>query len=109
MEQPHTDLFSLLPVVSRAVAEQNLADLRAFVALTPAQQAERLEQSWEALDAHDPNLADAIQGLLRGILSQEYVSSALSEEALVHLSANLTYAFIVVLRALNEARREELG
>lgn len=109
MEQPHTQLFDLLPIVSRAVTEQNLADLSAFVALTPAQQAERLEQAWEALDAHSPNLADAIQGLLRGILSQAYISGALSEEALVHLSANLTYAFIVVLRALNEARREELG
>jgi hypothetical protein len=109
MTTPTEGRFDLLPVISEAVTEHVFKEIEQFNRLAPAAQSETLAQDMELLHAHDPELAHAIEGVIEGPIQMDFVADKLAHSEWLHLRYSLIHGFTAVLRALNEARREERG
>ena len=109
MTTPKEGRFDMLPVISEAVTQSVLAEMEQFNRLAPQAQVETLTQDMQLLQEHDPELANAVEGVIEGALQMDYVSSNLTHAEWLHLRDSLVHGFTIVLRALNEARREERG
>ncbi len=109
MTTPHEDRFNLLPVISDAVRERVLNEMDEFNRLTPEARTDRLEDDLAHLRERNEELANAVEGLGQGPLDQDYISDSLSHTEWLWLRSSVRFAFVMMLRALNEARREELS
>lgn len=109
MTTPKEGRFDMLPVISGAVTESVLTEMDQFNRLAPPAQVETLSQDMHLLHEHDPELAHAVEGVIEGALQMDYVSTNLTHAEWLHLRDALIHGFTTVLRALNEARREERG
>lgn len=109
MTTPTEGRFDLLPVISEAVTEGVFKEIEQFNRLAPPAQSETLAQDMELLHTHDPELAHAVEGVIEGPLQMDFVADKLTHTEWLHLRYSLIHGFTAVLRALNEARREERG
>ncbi len=109
MTTPREGRFDMLPVLSEAVTQGALKDMDQFNRLAAPAQVETLTEDMELLHDHDPELAHAVEGIIEGALQMEFVANNLSHTEWLHLRDSLIHGFTIVLRALNEARREERG
>ena len=109
METPEDGPFTLLPVISEDVVQKVLEEMDSYSRLNEAAKGEHLAGDLEALDSENSELANAIQGISRGSLEASVVSDKLTYNEWKSLEASILYGFTVTLRALNEARREQIG
>jgi len=109
MTTPTEGRFDLLPVISEAVTESVFKEIEQFNRLAPSAQSDTLAQDMELLHNHDPELAHAIEGVIEGPLQMDFVADKLTHTEWLHVRYSLIHGFTAVLRALNEARREERG
>lgn len=109
MTTPHEGRFDMLPVISEAVTEGALKEMEDFSRLAAPVQIETLAEDMDLLHEHDPELAHAVEGVIEGAIQMDYVATKLTHAEWLHLRDSLVHGFTIVLRALNEARREEKG
>ena len=109
MTTPREGRFDMLPVISEAVTEAVFKEMEQFNRLAPPAQTETLVQDLDVLHDHDPELAHAVEGVIEGPLQMDFVAEKLTHAEWLHLRHSLIHGFTTVLRALNEARREERG
>jgi hypothetical protein len=78
-----------------------------FNKLNPEARTDRLEDDLADLRRGNEELANAVDGLTEGPLSQDYVADKLTHTEWLYLRNNMRFAYLMLLRALNEARREQ--
>ena len=109
MTTPPNDRFSLLPIISDAVRETVVKEMDEFNRLTPEAREDRLDADLNILHQQNDEMAHAIEGLSEGPISQDYISDRLTHTEWLWLRSSVQFAFLMMARALNEARREEIG
>lgn len=102
--------YGLLPVMSGAVSERILEEMTQFGKLSEDAKRDTLGADLEQLGQGNPELRDAVEGLAIGTLEAvESIPGKITHLEWEQLRSGLIYAVLVVLRALNEARREQIG
>jgi DNA-binding transcriptional regulator/RsmH inhibitor MraZ len=103
------DRFDVLPIVSEAVAERIINEMHDFLRLHRGAQWEQIEQDLEQLEQGNPELARAVRHLTEDALEYDPATEKLSHAEWRTLESRILYNHILILRVLNEARREEQG
>jgi pantothenate kinase len=107
MTAPRTGRFDLLPVVSEAVAKNGMREMKRLNRLHPEALLKEVAQNLDELEKRNEHLIPMVVGLATGIVDLDPPADKLTRRESEVLEIIMTYAFLMVLRALNEARREE--
>ena len=104
------DKFGLLPVISEAVSEKIFGEMDEFKKLSEAAKGQTIAEDMNWLAEHNEQVRAAIEGLVEGVINiPSPVAEKLTHLEWENLKFDLIYAELMLLRALNEARREQIG
>lgn len=109
MAQQSEGRFDQLPVVSEAVSERVLQEIAEFSKLHEEAKKEQVEQDLDELREKNNELYTAITTGVQAMLEVDPLPDQLTYREWKDLEHRLLFAFMVVLRALNEAWRERHG
>ena len=101
--------FDTLPTVSEAVAETIINEMHEWLRLQRQAQWESIDRDIDQLEDGNSELARAVRHLTEDALEWEPVTEKLSHAEWRTLESRILYNHILILRVLNEARREERG